>query len=150
MRNGADVRVAKSELQAAGKLIPLKEFMSATQSIYQTPSLAWRIAKFVVGKPLWWAMEKLSIVGGEEATIKNDGSLWKKISGPYISLDNLEVCTHEPRLMAHHELISFSRPLQMLSSNIGEITALTHSQTPCITRKHLLRSTAKLPFPTSP
>ncbi|KZS91062.1 hypothetical protein SISNIDRAFT_457037 [Sistotremastrum niveocremeum HHB9708] len=64
--------------------------MNATQSIYHTPSLAYKVASYVVGKPLWWAMEQLSIVGGEEATIKNDSSLWKKVSGPYVSLDNLE------------------------------------------------------------
>ena len=39
--------------------------MSLKASIYSTHSLPVRIASYVVGKPLWWALEQMGIVGEE-------------------------------------------------------------------------------------
>ncbi|KAL1742383.1 Snf7-domain-containing protein [Schizophyllum fasciatum] len=55
-------------LTANRTLIPLSQFLSSVQTIY--PSSSWipsptAVATYVVGKPLWWAMEQLGIVGEE-------------------------------------------------------------------------------------
>ncbi|KAF8623494.1 hypothetical protein AX15_006277 [Amanita polypyramis BW_CC] len=51
------------ELRASKALIPLSYFLTTKQSIYGSGWLPTRIVAFVVGKPLWWTMEQLGIVG---------------------------------------------------------------------------------------
>ncbi|RDB21152.1 hypothetical protein Hypma_011738 [Hypsizygus marmoreus] len=53
----------KTELQASKSLISRQDFLNAKDSIYDPGWLPARIAAFVVGKPLWWALEQLGIVG---------------------------------------------------------------------------------------
>ncbi|KJA27470.1 hypothetical protein HYPSUDRAFT_35364 [Hypholoma sublateritium FD-334 SS-4] len=54
-----------SELRTIRAAIPLSEFLSAKASIYDSGWLPVRIASYVVGKPLWWALEQVGIVGEE-------------------------------------------------------------------------------------
>ncbi|CAA7271563.1 unnamed protein product [Cyclocybe aegerita] len=54
-----------SELRSTKSALPLSEFMNAKTSIYDPGWLPGRIAAFVVGKPLWWALEQMGIVGEE-------------------------------------------------------------------------------------
>ena len=44
-------------------MISLSEFMNAKVSIYDPGWLPARIAAYVVGKPLWWALEQMGVVG---------------------------------------------------------------------------------------
>ena len=67
--------------------MPLKEFMTSTASIYYTESLARRVAGYMVGKPLWWAMEQLNLVSDE---IERAPS-WNKQVGDYVFIETLEV-----------------------------------------------------------
>ena len=46
-------------------MISLSEFMNAKVSIYDPGWLPFRIAAYVVGKPLWWALEQMGVVGEE-------------------------------------------------------------------------------------
>jgi len=55
----------KSELRSAKSIISLSEFMNAKVSIYDPGWLPARIAAYVVGKPLWWALEQMGVVGEE-------------------------------------------------------------------------------------
>lgn len=70
------------------KLIPLQTFLDARQSIYTPSSLVYRVASYMVGKPLWWALEQLSIVDGEREVSAED--VWKRARGDYVVLSNLE------------------------------------------------------------
>lgn len=45
--------------------IPLSEFLTLKTSIYDPGWLPTRIAAFVVGRPLWWALEQMGVVGEE-------------------------------------------------------------------------------------
>ncbi|KXN92206.1 hypothetical protein AN958_08659 [Leucoagaricus sp. SymC.cos] len=54
-----------NELRSSQVLIPLPEFISRRVSIYDPGWLPYRIASFVVGKPLWWALKQVGIVGDE-------------------------------------------------------------------------------------
>ncbi|KAG5724008.1 hypothetical protein E4T56_gene11238 [Termitomyces sp. T112] len=54
-----------TELQLNKVLITRSEFLSAQKSIYDPGWLPARIAAFVVGKPLWWALEQMGVVGEE-------------------------------------------------------------------------------------
>ncbi|KAF6763991.1 hypothetical protein DFP72DRAFT_956150 [Ephemerocybe angulata] len=69
-----------SELHASHSFYPLAEFTSLKSSIYSTHSLPIRIASYVVGKPLWWALEQMGIVGEEgilgSSTRDHKGTAW--------------------------------------------------------------------------
>lgn len=56
---------SKTELRANHCFIPQSEFLTAKDSIYNPGWLPGRIAAFVIGKPLWWSLEQLGIVGDE-------------------------------------------------------------------------------------
>jgi charged multivesicular body protein 7 len=62
-------------------------FQASTQSIYHPGSLPIRVASYLVGRPLWWALEQLSIVGDGESEEKR----WKKMQGDYVVMPLLEV-----------------------------------------------------------
>ncbi|KAF8969851.1 hypothetical protein BDZ97DRAFT_1792981 [Flammula alnicola] len=66
-RHTADLEIcpSKSELRSTRTAIPLPEFISSKSSIYDPGWLPARIAAYVVGKPLWWALEQMGIVGEE-------------------------------------------------------------------------------------
>ena len=81
----------KAELCRQKSYFPLSQFLNATQSIYDPGWLPYRIASFVVGKPLWWALQQLNIVGSEDDyTSSGDAERWKKIKGDYVVLSLLE------------------------------------------------------------
>ncbi|KAL5532598.1 hypothetical protein ACEPAF_4372 [Sanghuangporus sanghuang] len=77
-----------SELRDNLSLIPLDEFMNSTTSVYYRGSLAYRAASYALGKPLWWALERLSLVDSE--SVESETSLWKKLKGKYVVLQNVE------------------------------------------------------------
>ncbi|KAG6860404.1 hypothetical protein C0995_011523 [Termitomyces sp. Mi166 len=54
-----------TELQSSKVLIARSEFLNARKSIYDPGWLPARLAAFVVGKPLWWALEHMGVVGEE-------------------------------------------------------------------------------------
>jgi charged multivesicular body protein 7 len=56
---------SKSELRTTHTAIALPEFLSSKASIYDPGWLPARIVSYVVGKPLWWALEQMGIIGEE-------------------------------------------------------------------------------------
>ncbi|KAF9454637.1 hypothetical protein P691DRAFT_754563 [Macrolepiota fuliginosa MF-IS2] len=54
-----------NDLRSRKILISLHKFMASKTSIYDAGWLPYRIASFVVGRPLWWALEQVGIVGDE-------------------------------------------------------------------------------------
>ncbi|TBU50771.1 Snf7-domain-containing protein [Dichomitus squalens] len=80
------------ELCNSKALIPLSDFLSASRSIYDPGWLPYRIASFVVGKPLWWALGQLGIVDNHGAAFGDSGTAerWKKVRGDYVSVALLE------------------------------------------------------------
>ncbi|GLB34835.1 putative snf7 [Lyophyllum shimeji] len=81
-----------TELRASKALIPLADFLGAKESIYDPGWLPARIAAFVVGKPLWWALEQMGVVGeegllgGGSSRSNKDTSWW----GEYVFVSLLE------------------------------------------------------------
>ncbi|OJT06215.1 hypothetical protein TRAPUB_2937 [Trametes pubescens] len=82
-------------IEGVGKplsLIPLADFLNASRTIYDPGWLPYRIASFVVGKPLWWALGQLGVVDtqasafGDSSTAKR----WKKVKGDYVAVTLLE------------------------------------------------------------
>ncbi|KAK2466799.1 hypothetical protein APHAL10511_001057 [Amanita phalloides] len=51
------------ELGASKAFVSLPHFLDAKESIYDPGWLPARIAAYVVGKPLWWTLEQLGILG---------------------------------------------------------------------------------------
>ena len=84
--------LAKSELCSSKALIPQSEFLSETRSIYDSGWLPYRIASFVVGKPLWWALGQLGVVDSSGAAFGDSGATerWKKVRGDYVMVSLLE------------------------------------------------------------
>ncbi|THG98970.1 hypothetical protein EW026_g3296 [Hermanssonia centrifuga] len=65
--------------------------LRSTPSIYDAGWLPYRIASYVVGKPLWWALQQLSIVGADDFSGHGgDTERWKKVRGDYVVLSLLE------------------------------------------------------------
>ena len=83
--------LVKAELCRHKSYFPLSQFLNATQSIYDPGWLPYRIASFVVGKPLWWALQQLNIVGSDEHYgSSSDLERWKKVKGDYVILSLVE------------------------------------------------------------
>ncbi|KAJ7097750.1 Snf7-domain-containing protein [Mycena belliarum] len=59
-----------TELRSQKLLFTREDFMNSKESVYAPGWLPGRIAAYVVGKPLWWALEQLGVVG-EEGLIPN-------------------------------------------------------------------------------
>ncbi|KAG6867035.1 hypothetical protein C0991_003953 [Blastosporella zonata] len=81
-----------AELQSRKLLIPLGDFLNAQKSIYDPGWLPARIAAFVVGKPLWWALEQMGVVG-EEGLLGSGGARSQKDTawwGEYVFVALLE------------------------------------------------------------
>ena len=85
----ANVGPVKSELQEEKAYIPLNQFLTATQSIYDPGWLPYRIASYVVGKPLWWALQQTGVVGSGDV-IESDTQRWKRVKGDYVLRDLVE------------------------------------------------------------
>jgi charged multivesicular body protein 7 len=75
----------------------LSEFLNARKSIYDPGWLPSRIATFVIGKPLWWSLEQLGIVG-DEGILGSSGSASHKATrwwGDYVVVSILERAVDE-------------------------------------------------------
>ncbi|KZT09530.1 uncharacterized protein LAESUDRAFT_646919 [Laetiporus sulphureus 93-53] len=81
-----------SELCAMKAYFSLPEFLSAPQSIYNPGWLPYRIASYVIGKPLWWSLQQLNIMNAEDNTLGHTSynERWKKVRGDYVVLSLLE------------------------------------------------------------
>ena len=95
----ANVDLAKSELQEEKAYIPLNQFLTSAQSIYDPGWLPYRIASYVIGKPLWWALQQTGVVGSDDL-IESDTQRWKRVKGDYVLRDLVEsaaqgVLTHQ-------------------------------------------------------
>ncbi|KAI0374883.1 hypothetical protein BV20DRAFT_934733 [Pilatotrama ljubarskyi] len=84
--------LVKAELSSSKVLIPLPEFLNSSRSIYDPGWLPYRIASFVVGKPLWWALGQLGIVDTQASTFGDSSTAerWKKAKGDYVAVSLLE------------------------------------------------------------
>lgn len=82
----------KSELCGSKGLIPLADFLNASRTIYDPGWLPYRIASFVVGKPLWWALGQLGVVDTQASAFGDSGTAerWKKVKGDYVAVKLLE------------------------------------------------------------
>ena len=88
----------KSELQDEKVYIPLNQFLTATQSLYDPGWLPYRIASFVIGKPIWWALQHVGVVVSDEV-IESDTQRWKRVKGDYVLRDLVESAA--PGVLAH-------------------------------------------------
>ncbi|TFK42436.1 Snf7-domain-containing protein [Crucibulum laeve] len=80
-----------NELRTSKSLIYLPEFLNMKASIYDPGWLPVRIISYVVGKPLWWALEQAGVVGedglfGSSSSNHKNNSWW----GDYVFVILLE------------------------------------------------------------
>ncbi|KAG8945654.1 hypothetical protein FRC04_000615 [Tulasnella sp. 424] len=73
------------ELAANKTLIALPTFLKSAVSIHYQPSLAYRVAAFVVGRPLWWALSQLPFVADDGSSLTSE-QRWKNFKGDYVVL----------------------------------------------------------------
>lgn len=76
-----------NELCSTKALMSLPEFMSARISIYDSGWLPYRIASFVVGRPLWWALGQIGVIGDENVSSSSQRDDWY---GEYVLMELLE------------------------------------------------------------
>ncbi|KAH9035493.1 Snf7-domain-containing protein [Lactarius pseudohatsudake] len=76
-----------TELVNSRTAVPLQQFLSASQSIYDSGWLPYRVAAFVVGKPLWWALQQLNVLGSDD---ESESERWKHTKGDYVLIGVLE------------------------------------------------------------
>lgn len=79
---------SKAELRGTKVLISLPQFINATHSVYDSGWLPYRVASYVVGKPLWWALEQLELVKPEDSY--SESEMWKRVTGKYVVLSLVE------------------------------------------------------------
>ncbi|KAI0928405.1 hypothetical protein AcW1_005659 [Taiwanofungus camphoratus] len=82
----------KAELSSSNAYFPLTTFLSSPKSVYDPGWLPLRIASFVAGKPIWWALQQLNVVSSEDNAFghASDGERWNKVKGDYVVLSLLE------------------------------------------------------------
>ncbi|KAJ6502356.1 hypothetical protein C8R45DRAFT_976362 [Mycena sanguinolenta] len=83
-----------TELRAQKLLFARSDFLNSKESIYDSGWLPGRIVAYVVGKPLWWALEQLGVVGEEgilPSTTAKDTTWW----GDYVVISLVEVAASE-------------------------------------------------------
>ncbi|KAF8261142.1 hypothetical protein EI94DRAFT_1789616 [Lactarius quietus] len=76
-----------TELVNSRTAVPLQQFLSASQSIYDPGWLPYRVAAFVVGKPLSWALQQLNVLGSDD---ESEAERWKRTRGDYVLIGVLE------------------------------------------------------------
>ncbi|THH33948.1 hypothetical protein EUX98_g205 [Antrodiella citrinella] len=81
-----------AELVEEKTFISLPQFLTDSKSIYDPGWLPYRIASYVIGKPLWWALQQLNVVSTEEyiGGHAGDNERWRRIKGDYVVLSLLE------------------------------------------------------------
>lgn len=84
------MRPVKAELYEDKAYFPLPQFLNSVQSIYDPGWLPLRIANYVIGKPIWWALQQLNVVASDEGGHESDTERWKKVKGDYVLLDLVE------------------------------------------------------------
>ncbi|KIO28038.1 hypothetical protein M407DRAFT_72413 [Tulasnella calospora MUT 4182] len=77
------------ELATNKTLIALPTFLKSAVSIHYQPSLAYRVASFVVGRPLWWALSQLPFVGDDGSSLTSE-QRWANYKGDYVVLSILK------------------------------------------------------------
>lgn len=83
--------LVKAELKASRELIPLNEFMNAKTSIYDQGSIPYRLASFVIRKPVVWALQQLSVIDSDESAYSSgSATLWRKVGEEYVVMKNIE------------------------------------------------------------
>ncbi|PCH37990.1 hypothetical protein WOLCODRAFT_96248 [Wolfiporia cocos MD-104 SS10] len=84
-----------TELCESKQYYPLPEFLSSSKSIEDPEWLPYRIASYVIGKPLWWALQQLSIVSPDDTRgHASYNERWKKVKGDYVVLSLLDTAFH--------------------------------------------------------
>ncbi|KAJ7120503.1 Snf7-domain-containing protein [Mycena crocata] len=85
-----------AELRTQKSIFARSDFVNSKVSVYDNGWLPGRIAAYVVGKPLWWALEQLGVVG-EEGIIsgsrlsEKDTTWW----GDYVVLSLVEEAAND-------------------------------------------------------
>ncbi|KAJ7271980.1 Snf7-domain-containing protein [Mycena haematopus] len=83
-----------TELRAQKSLFTRSDFLNSRESIYDPGWLPGRIVAYVVGKPLWWALEQLGVVGEEgflTASPAKDTTWW----GDYVVISLVEAAASD-------------------------------------------------------
>ena len=73
--------LAKTELVDSRNAVPLQQFLAMSKSVHDPGWLPYRVAAFVVGKPLQWALHQLSLNIAED---ESDTERWNRIKGDYV------------------------------------------------------------------
>lgn len=91
--------------------IPPQQFLNNSNSIYDTGWLPYRLAAFIVGKPLHWALQQLDLTGSDD---DSDTERWNHIKGDYVLIGAVEraadavlACQHERGVSLADTLYSF-------------------------------------------
>ena len=80
--------------------------MNSSHPIYESASIAYKAASYILGKPLWWALEQLSLVDSNR--VESEAQLWMKLKGTYVVLDLVERAADIVSTKLRHKVISSS------------------------------------------
>ncbi|KAI0293055.1 hypothetical protein BC826DRAFT_396972 [Russula brevipes] len=70
-----------TELVNSRAAVPLQRFLSMPQSVHDPGWLPYRVAAFVIGKPLQWALHQFNLISLED---ESDTERWSHIKGDYV------------------------------------------------------------------
>ncbi|KAF7338138.1 hypothetical protein MVEN_02038600 [Mycena venus] len=83
-----------AELRTQKSIFTRSDFLNSKESVYDSGWLPGRIAAYVVGKPLWWALEQLGVVGEEgfiTPSTAKDTAWW----GDYVVISLVEAAAND-------------------------------------------------------
>jgi charged multivesicular body protein 7 len=79
--------LAKTELVNSRVAVPLQQFLTMSQPVHDPGWFPYRVAAFVVGKPLQWALHQLNLNSSED---ESDTERWNRIKGDYVLVGVVE------------------------------------------------------------
>ncbi|KAF4578879.1 hypothetical protein EYR36_000687 [Pleurotus pulmonarius] len=117
------------ELVTSKSLIPLPSFLSSTQSIYDPGWLPTRLAWYIVGKPLSWALERAGVIGEDGMITDSKHMPWY---GEYVVVGLVEKAADEvERIQEGKEgegVAGALYTLQGFRKTFGSVAGLGHNE----------------------
>src|SRR5712671_950370 len=82
------ILLAKTELVNSRSAVHIQQFLSMSHPVHDPGWLPYRLAAFVVGTPLRWALSQLNLIGSDD---ESETERWSRIKGDYVLVGLVEL-----------------------------------------------------------
>jgi len=102
-----------TELVNSHDAVPLHQFLTMLKSVHDPGWLPYRVAAFVVGKPLHWVLHQLNLSSAED---ESDTERWNHVKGDYVLVGVAERAADAVLALQRARGVSLADPLYSFDS----------------------------------